>query len=102
MALSYDTTKVKIDYVTEDKTLYWATNGNREATLFCMAIDGAWNKRLAVIRYAVDQDQYAAVVINGLVRTQVEYYNSMEEAKTQTIAVSIVLARLDRANNILT
>ena len=100
MAISNGSAAIKIEYVGErNKGLYWATTGDFEATLCLISQDDPFNGRLARIRYDVSRDQYGLVVGS---RPPVMHFNTMKEAKDHAIALAVVVARLDRANNLLT
>jgi hypothetical protein len=104
MANSIGSTAMKIEYVFPiDQGLYWSCDGDYEAKLFKIRENDVRNKLLARVQYVVDRDQYAMRVLDGPVaKTAITYHNTMQEAKDQAVAVAVVLARLDRANNLLT
>ena len=104
MAISNGSAAMKIEYVFPlDTGLYWACDGDYAAKLLKIAVDDVRNTPLARIQYMVDKDQYAMVVTDrSFVNTPITYHNTMKEAKDHAIAIAVVVARLDRANNLLT
>ena len=104
MASSIGSAAMKIEYVFPlDTGLYWACEGDYSARLLKIAVDDVRNKPLAHVQYTVEKDQYAMVVMDkSSMNTPITYHNTMKEAKDYAIAVAVVVARLDRANNLLT
>lgn len=104
MAISNGSAAMKIEYVFPlDTGLYWACEDDCSAKLLKIAVDGVMNRVLARIQYDVTKDHYAMVVVDkSSGKTPITYHNTMKEAKDHAVALAVVVARLDRANNLLT
>lgn len=95
MAISNGQDALKIEYLDDSKTLYWARVGEHTATLYGVDSEASWNQVYARISYQVEANSF---LMRRIGVHPVQRFWTMEEAM-QAALVSLVVYRLDKANN---